>query len=168
MYDNPLRRLVAAIEAGDCSWGPFLRRLERLDPATRPEPSVARSDVLEYLSDTASLLDVLAVGVESGRADWEGVLRAALGYLGNRDDLVSDDEGVLGVLDDAYLARNLLRSAVASSPSPNVPVHVERLDAEATVRSLLGGPVTATLDVAAEQTVRDLWLDSVGGARSGR
>lgn len=154
MRDNPLRELLGEMEGRDDAWTALDGRLDELDQRPRPKSQVVRTDVLDYLEDTASLIDALAVAVEGNRPDWAPLLVAARGYLGNRHDLVSDEQGVLGVLDDAYLCRALLRHGVAGNP--NSPVDVAEMDAESTVRALLGAPVVATLDVAAAQTVRDL------------
>ncbi len=154
MRDNPLRQLLGSIESGDDAWTALLGRLDELDLESPPDSSAVRAEVMAYLDDTATMLDTLAVAVEGGRVDWAEVLDAAHSYLGNRDDLVSDDEGVLGVLDDAYVCRSLLRQA--SDGVGDAPVDVVTLPAEGVVRALLGGPVTATLDVAAQQTVRDI------------
>lgn len=154
MRDNPLRQLLGSLESGDGSWTALLGRLDELDLESPPDSAAVRAEVMAYLDDTATLLDTLGVAVEAGRVDWVEVLDAAHSYLGNRDDLVTDDEGVLGVLDDAYVCRSLLRQA--ADGMPDAPVDVAALPAEGVVRALLGGPVTATLDVAALQTVRDI------------
>lgn len=154
MRENPLRQLIGSIESGEGSWSALMARLDELDLDPVPDSAAIRAEVLTYLDDTATLLDTLGVAVEGGRVDWVEVLDAAHGYLGNRDDLVTDDEGVLGILDDAYVTRSLLRQAAADDPDS--PVDVIDLSAEAVVRAVLGGPVTATLDVAAQQTVRDI------------
>lgn len=154
MRDNPLRELVGELHSRDDAWTALNGRLDELDHRPRPKPEVVRADVLDYLEDTASLIDALAVAVEADRPDWGPLLAAARGYLGNRHDLVSDEQGVLGILDDAYLCRALLRHGVAGHPTS--PFEVAATDAESTVRALLGAPVVATLDVAAAQTVRDL------------
>lgn len=155
MRDNPLRQLVAEIEARDEAWTAVDGRLGELDLSPSPAAADVRADVTSYLGDTATLLDTLGLAVERGRQDWSEVLAAAHGYLGNRDDLISDEQGLLGILDDAYLCRSLLRHATAAAGA-NLPVTVSDLSCEATVRVLLGAPVVATLDVAAAQTVRDL------------
>lgn len=154
MRDNPLRQLVDAVESREDAWTALEGRLDELDSDPAQERTGVRADVVTYLDDTATLLDTLGRAVEEGRQDWSEVLDAAHGYLGNRDDLVSDEQGVLGVLDDAYLCRSLLRHA--TDAGADSPVRVLDLACEATVRELLGGPVVATLDVAAAQTVRDL------------
>jgi hypothetical protein len=154
MRDNPLRQLIGSIESGEGSWRELLVRLDELSDASVPDSSAVRAEVLTYLDDTATLLDTLAVAVEAGRVDWIEVLDAAHGYLGNRDDLVTDDEGVLGILDDAYVCRALIRKAATTAEDS--PVYVADLPAEAVVRAVLGAPVTATLDVAAAQTVLDI------------
>jgi hypothetical protein len=157
MRDNPLRQLLGSIESGDRAWMAMLGRLDELDLDAPPDSAAVRAEVMSYLDDTATLLDTLAVAVEGGRVDWVELLDAAHSYLGNRDDLVTDDEGVMGILDDAYLCRSLLRQAAETSADP--PVDVTTVPAEGVVKALLGGPVTATLDVAAQQTVRDIRQD---------
>lgn len=154
MRENPLRQLIGSIEAGEGSWAALLARLDELDLEETPDSAAVRAEVVTYLDDTATLLDTLGVAVESGRVDWVEVLDAAHGYLGNREDLVTDDAGVMGILDDAYVCRSLLRQAAVESADS--PVAVGELSSEGVVRALLGTVVTATLDVAAGQTVRDL------------
>ena len=154
MRENPLRQLLGSIDAGQGSWTALMGRVDELDEPNRLDPDTIQDDVRGYLDDTATLLDTLGVAVERGRVDWVEVLEAAHGYLGNRDDLVTDDEGVLGILDDAFLCRSLLRHAAAGSADPAVVV--TDLGSEDVVRDLLGGPVAATLDVAAAQTVGDI------------
>lgn len=154
MRPNPLRQLIDSIEAGEGSWSALLSRLDELELAATPDSAAVRVEVLSYLDDTATLLDTLDAAVEGGRVDWVELLDAAHGYLGNRDDLVTDDAGVLGILDDAYVCRSLIRQAAADSA--DAPVVVTELSSDGVVKALLGGPVTATLDVAASQTVRDL------------
>lgn len=149
-----MRQLIGSIEAGEGTWVALLGRLDELDLDSTPDSAAVRAEVLTYLDDTATLLDTLGVAVEAGRVDWVEVLDAAHGYLGNREDLVSDDAGVLGILDDAYVCRSLLRQAAAGTPDS--PVVVTELSSEGVVKALLGSVVTATLDVAAGQTVRDL------------
>lgn len=149
-----MRQLIGSIEAGQGTWVALLGRLDELDLDSTPDSAAVRAEVLTYLDDTATLLDTLGVAVEAGRVDWVEVLDAAHGYLGNREDLVSDDAGVLGILDDAYVCRSLLRQAAAGTPDS--PVVVTELSSEGVVKALLGSVVTATLDVAAGQTVRDL------------
>jgi hypothetical protein len=152
--DNPLRVLLDSVEAEERSWTALLARLDELDLRPPPDPDSVKSAVGGYLADTATLLDTLGAAVEAGRVDWVEVLDVAQAYLSNRDDLLADDSGVLGVLDDAYLCRALLRYAAAGDDdSPvTVPVSLE----EDVVRRLLGGPVAAALDVGAQQTVRDI------------
>ncbi len=154
MRENPLRELIESIEAGEGSWAALMGRLDELDLESTPDSAAVRVEILSYLDDTATLIDTLDAAVESGRVDWVEVLDAAYGYLGNRQDLVTDKQGVLGILDDAYVCRSLLHQA--SATSPDSPVVVTALTADGVVRALLGGPVTATLDVAAQQTVADL------------
>lgn len=154
MRDNPLRQLLGSIEVADGSWTALVGRAEELGTPDAGDVVRIQAEVLEYLEDTATLLDTLGVAVEAGRVDWVEVLDAAHGYLGNREDLVTDDEGVLGILDDAFLCRSLLRHAAEGSADP--PVVVIDLGSESVVRDLLGGPVAATLDVAAAQTVGDI------------
>jgi hypothetical protein len=154
MRDNPLRQLIGSIESGEGSWASLMARLEDLSPQSVPDSAAIRAEIVNYLDDTATLLDMIGMAVDAGRVDWVEVLDAAHGYLGNRDDLVTDDEGVLGILDDAYVCRSLLRQAAAGDA--DAPVDVTELPSEAVVRAVLGGPVTATLDVAAQQTVRDI------------
>jgi hypothetical protein len=154
MRSNPLRLLLEEIEAGEGSWAALLGRLDELDLESTPDSAAVRLEVLTYLDDTATALDTLDAAVEGGRVDWVELLDAAHGYLGNRDDLVTDDAGVLGILDDAYVCRSLIRQAAAQSTDS--PVIVSELSSDAVVKALLGGPVTATLDVAAQQTVQDL------------
>ena len=152
--DNPLRQLIDSVDDGGLSWTALLARLDELDLRPAPDPDSVKAAVGGYLADTAGLLDTLGEAVDGGRVDWVEVLDAAQGYLGNRDDLLSDDSGVLGVLDDAYLCRALLRYAAAGDDDApvTVPVTLE----EDVVRRLLGGPVAAALDVGAQQTVRDI------------
>ncbi len=154
MRDNPLRDLLDSVEAEERSWTALLARLDELDLRPAPDPDSVKTAVGGYLADTAALLDTIGAAVEGGRVDWAEVLDAAQGYLGNRDDLLADDSGVLGVLDDAYLCRALLRYAAAGDDDPpvTVPVSLE----EDVVRRLLGGPVAAALDVSAQQTVREI------------
>lgn len=154
MRDNPLRHLLESVQAEERSWTALLTRLDELDLRPAPDPDSVKRAVGAYLTDTADLLDTLAVAVDGGRVDWVEVLDAAQGYLGNRDDLLADDSGVLGVLDDAYLCRALLRYAADGTDDAPVTVPVT-LD-EDVVRRLLGGPVAAALDVGARQTVRDI------------
>lgn len=154
MRTNPLRELIDSIEAGEGSWAALLSRLDELDLASTPDSAAVRFEIMTYLDDTATLLDTLGVAVDAGRVDWVELLDAAHGYLGNREDLVTDDAGVLGILDDAYVCRSLLRQAARDDDDS--PVVVTDLSSDGVVRALLGGPVTATLDVAAGQTVRDL------------
>lgn len=154
MRDNPLRQLIGSIESGEGSWATLMARLEDLSPHSVPDSAAIRAEIVNYLDDTATLLDTIGIAVDAGRVDWVEVLDAAHGYLGNRDDLVTDDEGVLGILDDAYVCRSLLRQAAADDA--DAPVDVTELPSESVVRAVLGVPVTATLDVAAQQTVRDI------------
>lgn len=157
MRDNPLRELLGAVYDRSNAWTALVGRLDEIG---QDEGSVAgvQRDVAEYLEDTAALLDTLALAVEGGRVDWAEVAEAAHGYLGNPDDLVSDEQGVLGILDDAYVCRSLLRRAADAALERGLTpaVEVDGIPAEQTVRTLLGLPVTATLDVAAQQTVADL------------
>jgi uncharacterized membrane protein YkvA (DUF1232 family) len=156
--DNPLRELLGAITARDDAWTAVLGRLDELGRDDQTSVAGVQHDVGEYLEDTAALLDTLALAVEGGRVDWAEVLDAAHGYLGNPDDLVSDEQGVLGILDDAFVCRCLLRQAADAARQRQLtpPVQVDGLPAEQTVRQLLGVPVAATLEVAARQTVADL------------
>jgi hypothetical protein len=154
MRDNPLRQLLDSVEAEERSWTALLSRLDELNLQPSPDADSVKAAVRGYLGDTAALLDSVGEAVEGGRVDWVEVLDAAHGYLGNRDDLLSDDEGVLGVLDDAYLCRALLR--YAADGDSDAPVTVPVTMDEDVVRRLLGGPVAAALDVGAQQTVRDI------------
>jgi len=158
MRDNPLRELIDSIQSGPEPWAALMGRLDELDLESTPDSAAVRVEVLSYLDDTATMLDTLGTAVERGRVDWVEVRDAAHGYLANKLDLVSDGQGVLGILDDAYLCRSLLRQAAETSSDS--PVVVTALSSDGVVKALLGGPVTATLDVAAKQTVADVRMQS--------
>jgi hypothetical protein len=158
MRDNRLRQLIDSIEVGEEPWAALMGRLDELNLESTPDSAAVRVEVMSYLNDTATLLDTLDAAVQGGRVDWVEVLDAAHGYLANSHDLVGDGEGVLGILDDAYVCRSLLRQAAGTSLDS--PVVVTALSSDRVVKALLGGPVTATLDVAANQTIADLRMQA--------
>jgi hypothetical protein len=110
-----------------------------------------------YIQRTPDLLDAAhaaasAAGVGPGM---QPIFNAALKYWEEPADLVPDDLGLLGLLDDAYLSLRLLESVSlvqkAKTGRPLLSVDLEVVNRRA--RQLLGEPTATRLDELVERTL---------------
>lgn len=113
--------------------------------------------IRQYVGSTPRLLDAVhdasrAAGVESSLIP---VLVAAEDYFLRSVDFIPDHLGLVGVLDDAYLAHSLLQqlsdSHRASTGAPLLPIDLAR--ANALVRHMLGPTATNSLDAAVQEAL---------------
>lgn len=111
-----------------------------------------------YIQRTPDLLDATYAAAEAAGLGpgMQPIFDAALKYWQEPDDLVPDDLGVLGLLDDAYLSLRLLESVSqlqkAKTGRPLLSVDLEA--ANHRIRQLLGDETAARLNQLVEEALQ--------------
>lgn len=111
-----------------------------------------------YIEGTPDLLDAAFAAATAAGAGpaMQPIFDAALRYWQEPADLVPDDLGMLGLLDDAYLSLRLLESVSvvqrAKTGRPLLSIDLEGVNHR--VRELLGEPTATRLDELVEETLR--------------
>ncbi len=106
--------------------------------------------VTNYIEDTADLLDACAFA--SQRAGVAPQVMPLLEFVGryflNTQDYIPDSFGLYGLLDDAYIAKNLLvQISAVFQQYTGYPLLQIALDGDnALVRTIIGEPLASTLD----------------------
>jgi uncharacterized membrane protein YkvA (DUF1232 family) len=138
------------------------------NPGELQELALVLAEYLNSLPDAVAALSVLAKDRRFGR----GAAFAAgsvLLYLVDEDDFLPESElGLLGLLDDAYLAHRCVLALTAAFPQLRAPAGYEAPDARAAaiVRTLLPAGVADALDRTCENLARAGALFAGGGAES--
>lgn len=116
--------------------------------------------VRTYIDHVPRLLDEVTVAFSSIGAlpAVSPLLEGAAGYFLNPHDLIPDHLGMLGLLDDAYLAHRLFESlseqyqVLTGQPL----ISVDLAAANRVVRALIGPDLAARLDMEVSQAIRQL------------
>jgi uncharacterized membrane protein YkvA (DUF1232 family) len=116
--------------------------------------------VRTYIDHVPQLLEEFTVTLSSIGAlpAVSPLLEGAAGYFLNPDDLIPDHLGMLGLLDDAYLAHRLFESlseqyrALTGHPL----ISVDLAAANRVVRALIGPDLAARLDMEVSQAIQQL------------
>jgi uncharacterized membrane protein YkvA (DUF1232 family) len=145
------------VEAAHARWSKAARYATGLAEMTKFS-DVILPFIQAYVEGTPDLLDAAfdaATAAGAGPA-MQPIFDAALKYWQDPVDLVPDDLGMLGLLDDAYLSLRLLESVSAvqraKTGRPLLSIDLEEINHRA--RQLLGEPTAARLDELVEETLR--------------
>ena len=113
--------------------------------------------VKAYIRESPDLMDSAyqagnAVGALS---QLQPVFDAAFSYWSETHDFIPDDQGLVGIADDAYLTRLLLESvSMLQAQQAGCPLlSVDLGPANRVMRALIGEPVASKLDTLVAQTV---------------
>jgi uncharacterized membrane protein YkvA (DUF1232 family) len=150
---NPLQDHIASIYQLPDAGVRLRQRLQELAPTATPAELVAlEQNLREAIDAIPSLLEALAQAAQgAGVASLVApLLQQTVQYFFGADDLVPDHQGLLGLLDDAYVVHGLLHQLNAAYQAetgrlllpydPSGPLQV--------MRAVLGPAVTHQLDQA--------------------
>lgn len=130
---------------------------EPVDPESIRE---AVEMVRSYVEHVPRLLEELTVTLSSLGAIAEAapLLEGAAGYFLNPHDLIPDHLGMLGLLDDAYLAHRLFESLSDQyrSLTGHPLITVDLSAANRVVRVLIGHELAARLDMEVSQAIQQV------------
>jgi uncharacterized membrane protein YkvA (DUF1232 family) len=111
-----------------------------------------------YIEDTVNLLDACAIASQqAGVAPQVMPLLELVGqYFLNTQDYIPDNYGLYGLLDDAYIAKNLLVqiSAVFQQYTGYPLLQITLEGDNALVRTIIGEPLASTLDQEVANTLQ--------------
>lgn len=111
----------------------------------------------DYIKETPDLLDAVAAAASktNAHAGVQAMLNVALHYWSVRDDLISDQSGLIGLVDDAYLSRHFVEVAsdTYGQQSGRPLLALDLGPANRAMRNLLGEPVASQLDAIVGQTM---------------
>jgi uncharacterized membrane protein YkvA (DUF1232 family) len=109
------------------------------------------------LENVPDLLDALRAAAQAAgmAAAVEPVVAAALRYFSDRDDVLPDSHGVLGLLDDMYLALSLIRAVSEHhrQRSGRPLIEVDLAESIASVQPLFRGARLDALNLRIEQSL---------------
>ena len=118
--------------------------------------------VTKYIEDTVNLLDACAnASHQAGVAPQVMPLLEFVGqYFLNVQDYIPDNYGLYGLLDDAYVAKNLLvQISAVFQQYTGYPLLLITLDDDnAIVRTLIGEPLASTLDQEVTNTLQTAFV----------
>jgi uncharacterized membrane protein YkvA (DUF1232 family) len=155
---NHVQMVLAQADSKDI----FEQRLEQLagedpDSLTKKSRKNIRKLAKNYVESTVWLLaEVDGITTQLGLQSSAGpVLQTAAAYFLSPDDMIPDQQGLYGLLDDAYLAvRFMARLSEVYAAQSGVPLFDVSLDSKSpTIRQLIGEPLATQLDSAVEQGV---------------
>ncbi len=114
--------------------------------------------ITDYIQDVPALLETAQnestkAGIES---DLMPMLSVMEGYFLDPNDLIPDHMGLIGLMDDAYLAHTLLQSVSETyQTKTGAPlISINMAPANQFVRQLIGEPVASQLDAAVISTLQ--------------
>ncbi len=137
----------------------------RLDEMTQGDPDVLKGKsrkkirklAQNYVESTVWLLaEVDGITTQSGLQGSAGpLLHIAAGYFMSPEDLIPDQNGLFGLLDDAYLAvRFMARLSEVYSAQAGIALFDVSLDEKSPViRKLIGEPLASNLDTVVENGI---------------
>jgi uncharacterized membrane protein YkvA (DUF1232 family) len=137
-------------------------QLEATGAGAIPEDSRTLRDILDswqaLLESVPDHIDAVRLAAERAGVDVqvEPVLRAAEGYFLDEQDVLPDSHGVIGLLDDMYVALSLLQTVserhrgLCGAPLLETDLH----DSIASVRLLFRGERLAALDERLQAALR--------------
>jgi uncharacterized membrane protein YkvA (DUF1232 family) len=144
------------VEAAHARWSRAARYATGLAEMTKFS-DVVLPFIQAYIEETPDLLDAAFAAATAAGAGpaMQPIFDAALKYWQEPADLVPDDLGMLGLLDDAYLSLRLLESVSAvqraKTGRPLLSIDLEEINHRA--RQLLGEPIATRLDELVEKTL---------------
>lgn len=165
MSTDRIRSQIAAAweqEAGTRAFARLIRQqLEAVGAGAVPEDSATLAEILQgwraQLENVPDLLDAMRMAADEAgiRPAIEPVLAAAEGYFDDQDDVLPDSHGVLGLLDDMYLALSLVQHVSEQHrESTGEPlIAVDLTESIAAVRPLFRGARLTALDARIDESL---------------
>lgn len=112
----------------------------------------------KYINDTTDLLDACAFAAQQAGVAQQvmPLLELSGQYFLNTQDYIPDNYGLYGLLDDAYIAKNLLVqiSALFQQYTGYPLLHISLDGDNALVRVIIGEPLASTLDQEVANTLQ--------------
>lgn len=159
MLTHVIRQQVAAAQAHPAGSVMLTQRVRQLAGGSTDVAALAElaGHLATYIAETADLLDACAVAADRAGvgAYVAPIVQVAAEYFVAPLDLIPDQHGLYGLLDDAYLARSLVAQVSAlyqqRTGLPLLPFDLAA--ANRAVRVVIGEPLATQLDHAVVQTV---------------
>jgi len=164
MVTQLVRQQIAQALALPHSNQVFAERMREIASAQNlslDDDTIARYSELanRYIQDTADLLDACAFASQQAgvTAEVMPLLELVGQYFLNTQDYIPDSYGLYGLLDDAYIAKNLLVqiSAVFQQYTGYPLLQIELDGDNALVRVIIGEPLASTLDQEVADTMQN-------------
>ncbi len=155
MRTNKIRELIqAAVANEDASHNlsEALRGLARIRGVSLSPPQLAPIEqfVQQYVEHAPAYLDAIAAVAEQAGLirEWQPILSAAEDYFLEPNDLIPDQLGLLGFVDDAYVTHSILQGLSESyrQKTGTALLPLEMNQANAVMRGLIGEPHAGILD----------------------
>lgn len=162
MPASAIRDHVDAILSREDSLDMFRERAAGMTTAAGGAPSDAEIETLahfarHYVEAIVALIDetLAAAEREKERALAAPLMRTAAKYFIEPDDLIPDEQGLLGLLDDAYLAHRFIIRLSEEVEKDKGFALLDGIKAETApvIRSILGAEIADKLDAKAEGDV---------------
>lgn len=132
------------------------------DAITREEIGQGVEFVERYIRSVPAVLrEALLRAEDTFAADkMQRMVAAAAAYWEAEEDVIPDDQGLLGILDDAYCSLKLVStlSERFQESTGNPLVGTDLTGPTAAVRNLLGDPISSKLDDYVEEALADATL----------
>lgn len=165
MKTAELKAYVEECLAKEGSRDHFMRRLAEMADAPGHTPSEKDAECIsvlavDYLRAVVGMLQECATAAEAqgARGFADPLLKIAVQYFFEPDDLIPDSMGLYGLIDDAYLAHKFImglsKLVEAEKGFPLLPATEE--ESIIVIRSVLGDEIAAKLDAKVEANIRSV------------
>jgi hypothetical protein len=165
MKTAELSAYVEECLAKEGSWDHFMKRLDEMAKAPGHTPSESDAEcisdlALDYLRAVVGMLEACgaAADAQGARGFADPLLKIAVQYFFEPDDLIPDSMGLYGLIDDAYLAHKFIiglsELVEAEKGFPLLPITEK--ESILVIRSVIGEEISEQLDIKVEANIRSV------------